>query len=164
MNICPSCEKNNRDGVLICDYCGRSLSNNDRLSTRVVQGKTDPIEVRWHGNCPFTTDTQVILYVRDERDPLVLPREARLVLGRVNAEKVPDIDLTRYRALEKGVSTRHAALERQGDRLMIVDLGSTNGTYLNRRRIEPSQPVTVLDGAEVQLGELVLRLYFESTV
>ena len=72
----------------------------------------------------------------------------RLVLGRANAGKIPDVDLTRYRAFEKGVSTMHVALERGSDWLMIIDLASTNGTYLNRKRLDPSKPVRVLDGAD----------------
>jgi hypothetical protein len=163
MNICPNCEQNNLDGALLCEHCGRNLANMSRLNTRVVEGSTDPLDEQWHGSSPFNRDAQIILYVRDEKEPLVLPRKSRLVLGRVNAGKSPDIDLSQYHALEKGVSTEHAALQRSADRLEIIDLNSTNGTFLNRRRIAPSQAMTVLDGAEVQLGELVLRLYFETT-
>jgi pSer/pThr/pTyr-binding forkhead associated (FHA) protein len=48
------------------------------------------------------------------------------------------------------VSRRHAELVREGDRYTIRDLGSLNGTFVNRRRIESA----VLDeDDEVQIGK-----------
>jgi pSer/pThr/pTyr-binding forkhead associated (FHA) protein len=48
------------------------------------------------------------------------------------------------------VSRRHAELVREGESFSIRDLGSLNGTYVNRRRIES----TVLENDdEVQIGK-----------
>ena len=49
------------------------------------------------------------------------------------------------------VSRRHAVVKRRGDQLEIEDLGSLNGTFLNRRRIESAAPVS--DGDELQIGK-----------
>jgi pSer/pThr/pTyr-binding forkhead associated (FHA) protein/ribosomal protein L40E len=50
------------------------------------------------------------------------------------------------------VSRRHAVVARKGgDHLEIEDLGSLNGTFLNRKRIESSAPLT--DGDELQIGK-----------
>ena len=48
------------------------------------------------------------------------------------------------------VSRRHAELERAGDTFTIRDLGSLNGTYVNRRRIESA---VLADDDEVQIGK-----------
>lgn len=53
------------------------------------------------------------------------------------------------------VSRRHAMLSREGNRLIITDLGSTNGTYLNGRWIVQAE---VLPGDKLQLGQLELRM------
>jgi pSer/pThr/pTyr-binding forkhead associated (FHA) protein/ribosomal protein L40E len=50
------------------------------------------------------------------------------------------------------VSRRHAVVARKGgDHLEIEDLGSLNGTFLNRKRIESSAPLA--DGDELQVGK-----------
>ncbi|MEA2428579.1 MAG: hypothetical protein QOF37_2207, partial [Thermoleophilaceae bacterium] len=51
------------------------------------------------------------------------------------------------------VSRNHALLVRRRDGLFIDDLGSLNGTYVNRRRIESHK---LVDGDELQVGKYKL--------
>jgi len=51
------------------------------------------------------------------------------------------------------VSRNHALLVRRRDGLYIDDLGSLNGTYVNRRRIESHK---LVDGDELQIGKYKL--------
>ena len=51
------------------------------------------------------------------------------------------------------VSRNHALLVRRRDGLYIDDLGSLNGTYVNRRRIESHK---LADGDELQIGKYKL--------
>ncbi len=53
-------------------------------------------------------------------------------------------------------STRHARLTRDGDTVYLEDLGSTNGTYLDRTRIV--QPTAVPVGAPIRIGRTVIEL------
>lgn len=54
------------------------------------------------------------------------------------------------------VSQVHARIFARGDAFVLEDLGSTNGTYLNRRRI--TGPVEVQRGDQVKIGKTVLEL------
>src|SRR4051794_19632942 len=56
------------------------------------------------------------------------------------------------------VSRRHAEFHREGHGFTVCDVGSLNGTYLNRERIE-SAPLA--GGDEVQIGKFRL-VYFAS--
>jgi pilus assembly protein CpaF len=59
--------------------------------------------------------------------------------------------------LPKGnVSKRHARLLHRDGRFIVTDLNSTNGTYVNRRRI--SQATIVRAGDRVFIGDFVLRI------
>jgi len=51
---------------------------------------------------------------------------------------------------EPTASRRHAALERRAGRWYVVDLGSTNGTYVNGRRV--TAPAPLVRGDELRFG------------
>lgn len=54
------------------------------------------------------------------------------------------------------VSTVHARIFSNGGRYMLEDLGSTNGTYLNRKRV--TSPVELNRGDQVKIGKTVLEM------
>ena len=54
------------------------------------------------------------------------------------------------------VSQLHARLFRKDGQFYVEDLGSTNGTYLNRRKV--TSPVTIRRGDRLQVGKTVLEL------
>lgn len=53
-------------------------------------------------------------------------------------------------------STRHARLYPQNGEWIVEDLGSTNGTYLDREKVTAPTPVPV--GVPVRIGKTVLEL------
>jgi len=90
----------------------------------------------------------------------VMPGIEGYILGRSDAENsyAPDIDLKGYRALESGVSRRHAVLLNFRNTLHLMDLGSVNGTHLNGERLQPDKPYSLHEGDEIRLGSLNLSL------
>ncbi len=50
----------------------------------------------------------------------------------------------------------HARLFTKGDQVMVEDMGSTNGTYLNRQKV--TAPVEAFKGDRVKIGKTVLEL------
>ncbi len=71
-----------------------------------------------------------------------LPGDGRTLIGRSPECDIFLDDVT--------VSRRHAELVRNEDTFTISDLGSLNGTYVNRRRIESA---VLDDDDEVQIGK-----------
>jgi pSer/pThr/pTyr-binding forkhead associated (FHA) protein len=53
-------------------------------------------------------------------------------------------------------STRHARLFPQDGQWLVEDLGSTNGTYLDRQKVTQPTPVPV--GVPIRIGKTVLEL------
>jgi hypothetical protein len=53
-------------------------------------------------------------------------------------------------------STRHARLTLQGEEWYVEDLGSTNGTYLDRAKVE--SPTRVPLGVPIRIGKTVIEL------
>ncbi|MEM7115870.1 MAG: FHA domain-containing protein [Chloroflexota bacterium] len=56
---------------------------------------------------------------------------------------------------QAGVSRQHARLMHSGHEIIVVDLESTNGTYVNGRRVRKT---TLHNGAQVSIGNYVLTL------
>lgn len=54
------------------------------------------------------------------------------------------------------VSQLHARVFRRDGQIWVEDLGSTNGTFLNRRKV--TAPVAIRRGDRLQLGQTVLEL------
>jgi hypothetical protein len=75
------------------------------------------------------------------------PVEGELILGR--DQGTADLVIE-----DPGVSRRHARVFPENGALIVEDLGSSNGTYVNGARI--SGPVEVAAGDEVQLGDTVI--------
>lgn len=61
--------------------------------------------------------------------------------------------------LEEGtVSRRHFRVSRQGEELLVEDLNSLNGTYLDGARLEPFEPIRFAAGQTLVVGHLSLSL------
>ncbi|WP_084668320.1 FHA domain-containing protein [Myxococcus stipitatus] len=90
------------------------------------------------------------LYV--ERGPgagqLVPVQPGTLVLGRSSSSDL--------RLQHPSISRRHAQVTRKGDQIFLKDLGSQNGTFINRNRV--TDEVEVMSGDEITLGNAMMRL------
>lgn len=73
----------------------------------------------------------------------------------------PDVDLDDYGGAEKGVSRRHAKIIRRESGIFIQDMGSTNGTFLNDRKLTPYRFEALKYGDKLRLGKLVLQVSLE---
>jgi pSer/pThr/pTyr-binding forkhead associated (FHA) protein len=58
---------------------------------------------------------------------------------------------------EATVSHRHALLSRQSEGAVLIDLGSTNGSFVNGVQAPPDEVVWLADGDVITLGRVVLR-------
>lgn len=59
-----------------------------------------------------------------------------------------------YVLADNSVSRIHARFDKQGDRVLMTDMNSTNGTYKNGLRIQPQETVEIEPGDEVRFGNL----------
>jgi pSer/pThr/pTyr-binding forkhead associated (FHA) protein len=60
-----------------------------------------------------------------------------------------------------GISRRHAALMLNGKRLTVMDLRSSNGTYINDALLDPMEAHQLRDGDMLRMGQLEMRVSFQ---
>jgi hypothetical protein len=91
--------------------------------------------------------------------------DREIIIGRrVEGGEKPGIDLSLWGGFQEGVSRQHAKIFRTADhRLALIDLGSTNGTYLNHQQLIPFHEYLLHDGDELIFGRLAVRIYFKPT-
>jgi len=82
-------------------------------------------------------------------------------IGRWDADGgiFPDVDLDTDDP-EAKVSRRHARITLNNGQYFLEDLGSTNGTFINRgKRLPPGQRQALCDGDEIIVGKTFLRFH-----
>ncbi len=146
---CPACDHLNESGANFCSRCGSPLGSADAEATATLA----PIEVEAEEEAHLRelVSGQACLIVR--RGPAAGTKftlDGEIVtVGRHPQSDIFLNDIT--------VSRRHAELHRSGVRYSVKDLGSLNGTYVNRARVETSK---LASGDELQIGKF--RLLFLS--
>ena len=144
---CPSCNHNNDLAANFCSSCGERIgggpdattealsvvelgesSGNDHLDDRAAIARGTGLLVVEEGpksGSRYALDSEVITAGRHPESDIFLD------------------DVT--------VSRRHVEVTRTEAGIAIHDVGSLNGTYLNRERID--EPVVLRSGDEVQVGK-----------
>ncbi|CAN5436116.1 hypothetical protein BH20ACT15_BH20ACT15_01120 [soil metagenome] len=152
---CPECGFVNAEGANYCQKCGAYLSR--------PEGSDEPTTMT------YTVDESGEMHQVDI-DEVVEQAGAALVIraggGRAGESfTLEEEKVSIGRTPEAGVflddvtvSRNHALVVRRRDGLYIDDLGSLNGTYVNRQRIESHQ---LDDGDEIQIGKYKLS-YLEA--
>ena len=124
--------------------------------------RAGPATTEAAGGAPFKAKLSV---VRGGRKGQEFPLEdGNNLIGRWDPEtgSFPEVDLDADDP-EAKISRKHALLRIEGGKITIEDIGSLNGTYVNRQpRLSPGSPVEIKSGDEVIIGKTFLKLIVES--
>jgi hypothetical protein len=105
-----------------------------------------------------------LMLVRGGRKGQEFPlEEGNNLVGRWDPETgaFPEVDLDADDP-EAKISRKHALIRIEGGKLTIEDIGSLNGTYVNRQpRLQPGSPVELKTGDEIIIGKTFLKLVVE---
>jgi hypothetical protein len=112
----------------------------------------------------FRKGTRLKLEVLENGEVMMRDVVGDLVVGRADnvTDYIPEIDLTPYGAYRLGLSRRHAIVLLEGERLVVKDLNSRNGTFVNGVIVPSGGTQTLRDGDELRFGNLGLRVHFQA--
>ena len=169
MTRCAECGHENMDGLEYCDACGAKLPVSVAPVPEVVV--TEPAAEE--NNAPASVEaptTTVAPAASELKAKLTIIRGGTLgkefplqagdnLVGRWDPDSgaFPEIDLEMDDP-EARISRKHA-LVRVGEQITLEDIGSLNGTFVNRgHRLEPGSPAVLNDGDEIIIGKTFFRL------
>ena len=167
MITCTTCHNRELEGELFCSECGARLPNPQAPpSARSTGALAETSRIRAPAQMPGDAyerlrSGQIALLINGAAQAVILEGRPEYILGREGHEQVvPDLNLNPYGAREQGVSRVHAALRYDRAQVLLIDLGSTNGTRLNGKPLAAHQPIRVESGDEIRLGKLMLKISF----
>jgi pSer/pThr/pTyr-binding forkhead associated (FHA) protein len=166
---CPFCQITYVDNILFCSECGTYLPESEVK-------RTDPVGIEfsdWQDlptgdpelgvlSQPGVDILAVQLIIGGGMRTVEAPLHKPIELGRLDpaADVFPDVDFSGDDSVAHGISRRHARITKLEKGVVIEDLGSVNGTFVNSRRLAPYLPETLKNGDNIQLGrlEIVIKM------
>jgi pSer/pThr/pTyr-binding forkhead associated (FHA) protein len=168
MRFCTQCGHNNADDARFCSNCGAALDPAAAAPARVPSpGQTSTITIQGVDLAEIPEKTEGLSTADQAAVDALPPGSALLVVRRgpnSGSRFLLDSDVTtagRHPASDiflddVTVSRRHAEFVRSGAGFTVRDVGSLNGSYVNRQRIDEA---TLGGGDEVQIGKYRLVYY-----
>jgi hypothetical protein len=168
--FCPVCKYKNETGATVCAYCGSPLEDGgdeNPTTTKNVEMETNilPHAIQELMRKPFEMPERgVAIYTTASEAPITISDNTQFILGRKMTGEIDDsfVDLKPYGAYENGVSRRHAMIQRTSTGYEIMDLGSTNGTWLEKQRLIPNKAYPLNNISRIFLGRMQLIVIFQT--
>jgi pSer/pThr/pTyr-binding forkhead associated (FHA) protein len=168
MIVCSNCNHVNMAGAVFCSECGTPLGASDPLTTQNIKTNQihEALKQRPITSAPplETMNNWVTLHLLDTGQVLPLSERNEFTLGRISEGQpiMPDIDLSPYQAYARGVSRLHAVLKREASHVFLMDLGSSNGTFVNGKRLSPNVDHAISNGDVIALGKLKFQVLLKA--
>lgn len=151
---CTRCGHGNPDGANFCGRCGAPIAAATDDSTLTLhvgsaeepESESEEVAVSLD---ELESDQGVLVVKRgDNAGSTFLLDKDLTAAGRHPSSDIFLDDIT--------VSRRHAEVLREGSRFVVKDVGSLNGTYVNRERVDVAE---LASGDELQIGKFKLMFY-----
>ena len=144
---CPQCGHRNPVGSRFCSSCGAGLgageANTTMSVTVPVDGVADDVEIELD---ELAAGVGMLVVTRGPNSGSRYALDEPLVTAGRHPDSVIFLD-------DITVSRRHAEVRQVEGGYQVADVGSLNGTYLNRERVEAAM---LSDGDELQIGTFKL--------
>jgi pSer/pThr/pTyr-binding forkhead associated (FHA) protein len=162
---CRDCGASQYEGTLYCSECGRNLLQDSKQATNVLPfsefaHKPPPPPLSELEIDAGQEPQQITFVIPSSRHRQSIILNKQIQIGRAFDDPTTNLDLTEDNGIELGVSRLHAVLQGSNKGLVIMDLGSTNGTFLNNHHLPVNKPYPIQSGDELRFGELLVHIFF----
>jgi len=143
---CPECGHHNQASAHFCSSCGTELAVGEITSSHPVLDPDDAGPLADIDRSNFRVDQGLLVVLQGAKAGARIALDADLIkIGRHPESDIFLDDIT--------VSRRHAEILRDSARYRVRDVGSLNGTYVNRDLVDEAE---LTDGDELRIGKYKL--------
>ncbi|MEO5840695.1 MAG: FHA domain-containing protein [Acidimicrobiales bacterium] len=148
--VCGACGTANDASARVCTNCGTNLDAQETdtatLNLDIITAAVPEVAV---DRAQFPPETGLLIITRGPKGGSRYALDGSVITaGRDTRSDIFLDDVT--------VSRRHAEVYRRGPKYFVRDVGSLNGTYVNRKQVDD---VELHDGDELQIGMFKLAFF-----
>lgn len=164
---CPFCQATHVANTIFCNECGNYLLESDRRPTDPLESD----EISWLGGTKGhpniasssqqnTKPVAIQLKIGPGKREVEAKLDKVINIGRVDPISAifPEVDLTDESVSSKSVSRRHARILKRENSVILEDLGSINGTFINGKKLDPYMSEVLSDGDLLQVGKIPIEI------
>lgn len=105
----------------------------------------------------------IAVYAAGTLKPYYLHVKKEIIIGRKFEDSTENfLDLSGLDGFNLGLSRRHAMIRRTDSGYEVVDLSSTNGTWMDNERLIPEKSYPLKNGAQLRIGRLKILIIHNS--
>jgi pSer/pThr/pTyr-binding forkhead associated (FHA) protein len=147
--VCSRCGRRNPPDARFCSNCGNALQEDTTVTLSPIEVEEEGAEVPGLPRGELESGQALLVVQRGPNagSKFLIDKDVTTT-GRHPESDIFLDDVT--------VSRRHAEFRREDGRFVIRDVGSLNGTYVNRQRVEETE---LANGDELQIGKFKLTFY-----
>ena len=179
--LCPACGSKVNTSEEICPFCGKRLlsrsTNTAHKNTPTIDSEFWPETVKKSETDAERQKRSDISVNKDENGVVTVfrgsqrmaqsvwledcSREGKIIINKFPFRVGKMEGVTDYRIFNNNVSRKHADIIKDQGKFYVVDLGSTNGTYLNGRRTQPGVKELLNDGSIIRFANEEFKFHID---
>ncbi len=164
--VCPHCKNAVAAADVHCKHCNFNLRDVKAAEkTLVMPHETQDVIQAPARRAYFPKNAYLHLAFEQKEKSINIyfDKENHAIMGRglVTDTDVMRIDLAPYGAVQYGVSRRHVRIIRMPATVIVEDLGTLNGTFINGERLSSSHRYVLCEGDTLKMGGLAVKVSFE---
>ena len=167
IKFCPICRNENEKEAMVCINCGASLDEKKYITTKNTEVQIyyseKPKEL--HIDEATIPKDGIAIFFAETNKPHVVRTDNEFIIGRMlvpTSESM--LDLSDFDGFRMGLSRRHAKIRRTASGYEIIDLSSTNGTWLNDERLVPYSLYPLANRSRLLLSRIRLFVFYHPVV
>ena len=148
---------------MVCTNCGAALGEKTDPTTKHVDFKINysekPQDLQIDES--IIPKNGIAIYFAETTKPHEIRTEKEFVIGRrLMPTSEPLLDLSDFNGYKMGLSRRHAMIRQAESGYEVIDLASTNGTWLDDERLIPYAPYPLPSGSRLLLSRIRLFVFY----